>query len=81
MMWNLSPKGACMRCGFKYRLQDLRKEWTGERVCEDCWDRRPEDLRPIPLNKPEGRPKPNASPDPAPIFIVPGVNDIKPEDL
>lgn len=72
------PKGECMRCGFAYRLSLLRKEWSGARVCPDCYDPRPDDLRPIPV-RPEGLPKRNASPETEPRFVE--INEIKKEDL
>lgn len=39
--WNAQ----CDRCGFKYKSEQLRKEWTGLRVCHgegtnDCWEPR-----------------------------------------
>ena len=62
------PWGECMRCGFKRRLGDLTKEWTGLRVCRDkCRDPKPAELKP-PRVKPEGVPLPNASPATEPIF-------------
>lgn len=67
-------KGVCQRCDFVYLLRQLRKEWTGLKVCSDCWDRKPEALRPPPV-KPEGLVKPGASPELAPVFIVPGPID------
>ena len=35
----------CPRCGFKYKREALRREWTGEYVCHgggtnNCWDQR-----------------------------------------
>lgn len=69
--YSLAPKGVCQRCDFKYDLHCLRKEWTGLRVCPECWDKRPENLR-APYVKPEGLVKPNASPELEPEFIVPG---------
>ena len=30
--------GICDRCGFKYKLLDLKEEWTGLLVCDECWD-------------------------------------------
>lgn len=41
--WNAQ----CDRCGFKYKESQLRKEWTGLRVCSgegtnDCWEPRNE---------------------------------------
>jgi hypothetical protein len=35
------PGGAaviCQRCGFKRHADELRREWTGLRVCKECWD-------------------------------------------
>jgi hypothetical protein len=61
-MARAAPYGECMRCGFKYRLPQLRKEWTGLRVCGPCFDPKPPELKP-PKYKPEGLPKPNASPE------------------
>ena len=33
-----TPASICDRCGFKYRLTQLRKEWTGLMVCNPCYD-------------------------------------------
>ena len=55
--------GQCDRCGFAYRLTELRTEWTGLKVCSDgCHDPRPYDLDP-PQYAPEGMPVPGARPD------------------
>lgn len=80
MTFGRGPKGVCMRCGFEYRLSRLRKEWTNFRVCPDCWDPKPEDLRPLHVG-PEGLPRPNASPEPPPVFVTPGVDDPTEIDL
>lgn len=72
--YSLSAKAVCQRCDFKYDLRSLRKEWTGLRVCPDCWDRRPENLR-VPPVKPEGKVKRGASPELDPVFTVPGPPD------
>jgi hypothetical protein len=72
--YSMNPKGACMRCGFKFDLHKLSKEWTGLRVCSDCWDKKPEAIHP-PSPLPEGLVKPNASPEPADTFITPGPPD------
>lgn len=57
-----------MRCGFIVEPHTrLRKEWAGLRVCKDCWDPRPAELRP-PSVKPEGLPVRGVSPEPEPIF-------------
>lgn len=67
-----APWGECMRCGFKRRLPDLAKEWTGLRVCRDtCLDPKPAETRP-PKVKAEGVPLPCASPATEPVFRAPG---------
>lgn len=30
--------GHCDRCGFPYPLNELKKEWTGSKVCSYCYD-------------------------------------------
>lgn len=44
----------CDRCGFRYRSDQLKEEWTGLMVCKDCWEpRHQQDLiRPHPGEKP-----------------------------
>lgn len=70
--------GSCVRCGWTGRLSfDFKSEWTGARVCKDCWDPRPADTLP-PVVGPEGLPRPDALPE------IPGVDQItrvRPEDL
>lgn len=60
-------KGECRRCGFVRPLDQFRREWTGQRVCKDCYDPRPADTRP-PKYGPEGLPRPDAQPQTDPIF-------------
>jgi len=39
------PPGICARCEVKVHVSQLRKEWTGLRVCPDCYDpRNPQDF-------------------------------------
>lgn len=40
----------CDRCGFKFKAEELNKEWDGLMVCRECWEiRHPQELlRPIP---------------------------------
>lgn len=64
------PWGICDRCGFKYPLRSLRREWTGLRVCRADWDPRPPDTRP-PRLVPEGLPVRDARPEPEPVFRDP----------
>lgn len=61
------PWGVCDRCGFKVRHRKLRKEWTGNMVCPECWDPRPPHTKP-PKVRPEGLPVRDARPEPPPIF-------------
>lgn len=43
--WNV----ICDRCGFKKFASELRLEWTGFRVCSDCFEHRhPQDFLPAP---------------------------------
>lgn len=65
------PWGICDRCGFKYPLRKLRKEWTGLKVCPRDWDPKPAELRPPPI-RPEGLPVPGARPEPTPIYRAEG---------
>ena len=37
--------GHCDRCGFRYLLKELRKEWTHLLVCRDCFDPEPQELK------------------------------------
>lgn len=62
-----APWGECQRCGFKVRLSAMRKEWTNLRVCTDCFDPRPADIRP-PHYGPEGLPRRDAAPATEPVF-------------
>lgn len=73
------PWGVCMRCGFQRRVNRLTKEWTGLRVCNECWDPKPVEMRP-PRVTPEGLPVPNASPEPPIIERTPPVTGPPDED-
>lgn len=69
--------GSCQRCAFKFRLDELRLEWTNLRVCNDCYDPRPPELS-APNVYPEGLPRPDASPELPDVFVP---LDLGPEDL
>lgn len=56
--------GICDRCGFKHRLLSLRKEWSGLKVCGECFDPRPEHLDPPYINPEEGKPLREPRPEP-----------------
>jgi hypothetical protein len=36
----------CDRCGFRYKYTKLRKEWTGFRVCSECYEPKHPQLNP-----------------------------------
>tara|TARA_R100000654_G_scaffold26444_3_gene50099 strand:+ start:10818 stop:11120 length:303 start_codon:yes stop_codon:yes gene_type:complete len=36
----------CDRCGFKFKLLDLKKEWTGFKVCHECYEPKHPQLEP-----------------------------------
>jgi len=62
----------CDRCGFQYKDNELRKEWTGLMVCSgggtnDCWEPRHQSdfLR----TRKEHVHVPNASPEPVDTFV------------
>ena len=38
----------CDRCGFQYKLLDLKKEWTGFKVCPQCYEPKAAQLEPLP---------------------------------
>lgn len=76
-------KAICDRCGFRFKLETLRKEWTGLMVCHgpasnNCWEpRHPQDfVRGVPDDQGV---RPNMRPEPADVFINPG--DVTPDDL
>ena len=38
--------GVCDRCGFRARYLDLRMEWTGFKVCSECFEPKHPQLEP-----------------------------------
>lgn len=74
--WNAN----CDRCGEKFKARQLRKEWTGLRVCSDCFDQRhpQEFLR----GKKDRQSPPWVRPDVDGPDVSPGSgNEVDPEDL
>jgi len=71
------PWGVCQRCGFDFRLDQLRTEWTRLKVCSKCYDRKhPQDtIRP----KEDRQVVHGASPRPADIFLE--VGDVTADDF
>ena len=35
---NKNPYAICDRCGFRYFLKELRKEWNGLKTCPECYE-------------------------------------------
>ena len=76
--WN----AICDRCGFEYKSDQLRLEWTNLRTCcgpgtNECWEpRHPQDFV---KGKPDRQAPPWVRPEPPEITVGPG--DVKPEDL
>lgn len=73
-----SPLGICDRCGFKFKLSELRREWTGLMVCSEDWDyRHPQEfVRAVPDTQGV---RPNMRPRPADYTLT--VNEVQAEDL
>tara|TARA_R110000772_G_scaffold80044_3_gene171077 strand:- start:234 stop:500 length:267 start_codon:yes stop_codon:yes gene_type:complete len=79
--WNV----ICDRCGFEYKSSQLRKEWTGLRVCDgadtnECFEvRNPQDLL---RGRKDQQATPWSRPEPAEIDVSPGSgNEVEPGDL
>ena len=36
----------CDRCGFSYKYTEIKQEWTGARVCPDCFEPKHPQLEP-----------------------------------
>lgn len=73
-----TPNGICDRCGFKFPLSALRKEWTGLRVCNQCLDHRhpQEFMRSV---KDRQGIQPDMRPRPTDYFL--SVNEVTADDL
>ena len=41
-------KALCDRCGFEYKLLDLKKEWNNLKTCPDCFETKHPQLEPKP---------------------------------
>lgn len=53
----------CDRCGFVFPYADLRREWTGLRVCADCFDPKHPSLTPKRHDLSDPKPLRNPRPD------------------
>ena len=41
--------GLCDRCGFEYKLHDLRKEWNNLKTCTECFEPKAPQIDPTPV--------------------------------
>ena len=59
----------CDRCGFEYKSEDKRHEWTGAIVCPECWEpRHPQDFVKAKVDR---QTVSDPRPEPADTFIGP----------
>ena len=54
--------GVCDRCGFRVRYLQMRMEWTGFKVCPECYEPKHPQLEP-PYSKPDPEALQNPRPD------------------
>lgn len=75
-----SWKAICDRCGAQRHAEGLRKEWTGLRVCRECWEpRHPQDRL---KGKADRQAPPWTRPEPPEIDVSVGSgNEVEPGDL
>ena len=72
-------KALCDRCGFEYKLLELREDWTGLKVCNSCYEPKHPQLEPLRAKAdPEAlyRPRPNNDNEVGEGFVVVTSNDI-----
>jgi len=65
--------GLCDRCSFEYKLHELKEEWTGFKVCPDCYEPKHPQLEPEPhVTDPEAlyKPRPNNDVEAGEGFVV-----------
>lgn len=76
----MTAKAICDRCGFERPHGKLKKEWTGLRVCSDCFERRhPQDFV---KGKADKQSLPWVRPEPEPIDVSIGSgNEVSADDL
>lgn len=71
--WNAT----CMRCGYQRKADQIKLEWTGLRVCHECFEERhPQDYV---RGRKDKQSPPWTSPEPDDYFL--STNEVQPEDL
>tara|TARA_Y100001970_G_scaffold43923_1_gene54846 strand:- start:2153 stop:2959 length:807 start_codon:yes stop_codon:yes gene_type:complete len=66
-------KALCDRCGFEYKLLELKEEWNGLKVCNSCYEPKHPQLEPLRAKAdPEAlyRPRPNNDNEAGEGFVV-----------
>tara|TARA_R100000935_G_C2814636_1_gene156665 strand:- start:246 stop:587 length:342 start_codon:yes stop_codon:yes gene_type:complete len=66
-------KALCDRCAFEYKLNELKKEWNGLKVCPDCYETKHPQLEPSTVKAdPEAlyKPRPNNDNEVGEGFVV-----------
>lgn len=53
----------CDRCGFRYPYAEIKAEWTGLRVCPDCWEPKHPQLEPTKKDLSDPKPLRHPRPD------------------
>jgi len=78
-------KALCDRCAFEYKLNDLKEEWNGLKVCPSCYEPKHPQLEPLTATAdPEAlyKPRPNNDKEEGEGFVVVVSSDIfKPDFL
>ena len=63
----------CDRCSFEFKLSELKEEWTGFKVCSECYESKHPQLEPEPhVSDPEAlyKPRPNNDTEAGEGFVV-----------
>jgi len=66
-------RALCDRCGFEYKLGELREEWNGFKTCPDCYEPKAPQIEPLPVvNDSEAlyKPRPNNDAEVGEGFVV-----------
>ena len=66
-------KAICDRCGFEYKLHELREEWNNLKTCPDCFEPKAPQIDPRPVvSDPEAlyKPRPNNDLEVGEGFVV-----------
>ena len=69
----------CDRCAFEFKRSELKEEWTGCKVCSECYEPKHPQLEPEPhVSDPEAlyKPRPNTDKEVGEGFVVVTVSNI-----